>query len=1158
MENKNKESNNFLSINSYDKSNRFIDYSDSTKNNNDILLKAKESIFNFHNKMEQKIENKNKIYNYTDLNYNNNIYSKEKFYKDIKNEEPETNYYSNNRNNSSKNIFQDNNNRNYYKNNANKSTNINKNNNNSSPISYFTYNKNNNNLQLNEENNDLGEQNRFSIIEEEDENYSLHRISQKEDNDKDNEKLKDKEDFQSIINKTFISNKNYFINNNNTNNENNNIESNITDRRDPLNNENIYDEKYESLKKEYEKIIEKKKINTEKKEKIFNGIIEENEILKSEINKLIDENRYLNTELKKSKSDKKDLLHTPLRKRNNTTKTIKKFISHNVQSPEINEDNINTLKNENIEISKKNDELSKQIKDLKNRNKIQKKRIDNIEQMLKGKNDYIAQMEAKNKEIHSNIDKNNLFKTKYNELLVRFDIVNKELNQLKKSKNKYNELITEHDKLKISFNNLLKSQDKINDNKNKNEDNNEYKKRIKQLIEDNKSLNERIEQLKKEKILLRSSNIKNRNNNKNNENSNDNLEEIQNENENLKKINSEINMNINELKFENNSLKDICSEVQNKNKELKNRISELQNSCESNKNQYIQDINKLQKDITDFKEKELQEKNDLENDVKKLLFENNDLKDSNIKLFNENQSLLKIKNDLELSQNSLINNINSSNISNNNDINNEKIKELQKQNQELLQYKNKCNFLDKNTLQLKSELRKIRQERDMLIISMNNMKNKNDINNNLDKNKEVKFKNIQISNKQYIFFESINKPNEIYNKNNNERESNINNNNIEEFEKEKNILNSKIIELEKNMNTSQKKYEDLLKEKNKLEEKKNELIEQVNNLNDLIDLGNQDLVSKILDLKKVIEVLHKQIESEINKKNILENKLLKLQQKINKQIDEASEREENSINTLGKESNENIINNNMIYENENIPFSINKNENDNNDSYKTQILALKNENKSLIKTINNLKNEIKSYKVKFQRPSSKTLDEKLFKNIKDINDEDLIKDITDEMNKWKQEYYKISKVNDLLKENISNLEKKLGIEEQISYLKESLSKKDELLMNLTLQIKEYQSKSDDIILGRTNKSKDKQIEILLNEVKGIRKRLLNMITLNERITDFEEFMNNIKIIQEMESKTKDKNIKKAFEQLNELIEIYKLNNEMAYNDFMVKLFMIEK
>jgi hypothetical protein len=43
----------------------------------------------------------------------------------------------------------------------------------------------------------------------------------------------------------------------------------------------------------------------------------------------------------------------------------------------------------------------------------------------------------------------------------------------------------------------------------------------------------------------------------------------------------------------------------------------------------------------------------------------------------------------------------------------------------------------------------------------------------------------------------------------------------------------------------------------------------------------------------------------------------------------------------------------------------------------------------------------------------------------------------------------------------------------------------------------------------------------------------------------------------LESKAKDRNIKKAFEQLDTLIEIYKLNNDMAFNDFMIKLFMIE-
>jgi hypothetical protein len=350
----------------------------------------------------------------------------------------------------------------------------------------------------------------------------------------------------------------------------------------------------------------------------------------------------------------------------------------------------------------------------------------------------------------------------------------------------------------------------------------------------------------------------------------------------------------------------------------------------------------------------------------------------------------------------------------------------------------------------------------------------------------------------------------------------------------------------------QKKYDDLLKENNKLETKKNELIQQVNDLNDLIDLSNKDLVAKILDLKKVIEVLHKQIESEINKKNSLENKLLSLQQKMN-QMDEPNEKDKDEAfkQSLYRESKGIIINNNNINLNESNADSFNL------DNYKNQIINLKNENSSLIKTINNLKNEIKSYKAKIRRPSSKRIDEKLLESIKDTNDEDLIKDMAEEMNKWKQEYYKLSKVNDLLKENIAKLEKNIGVGEEISYLKEALAKKDELLMNLTLQIKEYQSQSDDIIIGNTNKSKDKQIEILLKEVKGIRKRLLNMITLNDRITEFEDFMNNIKIIQELENKAKDKNVKKAFEQLNALIEVYKLNNDMAYNDFIVKLFMLE-
>ena len=1188
MDEKKKELNNnymHLNIEKPTKANSLYDLKKA--NENDVLSKAKESILKFQNRIKSNtdINKNNSKYNKTEQNQKNKkIYFKDALYKGMKLEESEKILNSNNfkSSNSGKNIFQNNTNKYPYGNttnnikNNNFITNKNNNNNNynndiknnnnnmvgiSSPssISSFSYNKmNNNKNKYNTENHHINKSipDKFAIIEEEEENYSVKEDKEKEKTtDKDNIKIKDRDDMQNIINKTFIRNNNYFMDNNNNNNNliNNNIVNKNTENIDinKNKNDNIYDMKFENLKKEYEKIIEKKKYNNQKKDIIFSNIIEENEILKTEINKLIDENKNLKTELKNTKNE---ILNQPQRKRNNTPKNIKKINASNIGSAsnmsdvglDGSETSINALKTENALMSKKNDELSKQVKELKNRNKIQKKRIDDMEQMLKDKTDYISQMELKNKEINSNIDKNHLYKTKYNELLIRFDIINKELNQLKKSKNKNNELISEYDRLKENYNNLLKNQEIFDDNNNRKSkyDDNEYKKRIKKLIEDNKALNESIDKLKKEKILLKNA-VNNNNNNKDNNNI---IMEIQTENENLKKMNNDLNNTNNELKFENNSLKDICSEVQNKNKELKMKVDELQNVCENNKNQYIQNINKLQKDIIDFKQKELQEKNILENNVQKLLFENKNLKDINTKLMNEKQSLSQLKTDIN---NNIINSNNNNDINNINNINNEKIIELQKQINELIQYKNKCNYLDKNIFQLKTELKKIKQEKDLLTILVNNMKNKKDnnddnINNNLDNKKDVKenkYTNIRICNNQSITYKIIN--NIDY-----DRGSNININKIQESDKEKEMLKTQNKDLEKNINMIQKKYDDLLKENNKLETKKNELIQQVNDLNDLIDLSNKDLVAKILDLKKVIEVLHKQIESEINKKNSLENKLLSLQQKIN-QMDDQNEKDEASKQNLCRESKDIIINNNNINLNESNADSINL------DNYKNQIINLKNENTSLIKTINNLKNEIKSYKAKIRKPSSKKIDEKLLEKIKDINDEDLIKDMAEEMNKWKQEYYKLSKVNDLLKENIAKLEKNLGVGEEITYLKEALAKKDELLMNLTLQIKEYQSQSDDIIIGNTNKSKDKQIEILLKEVKGIRKRLLNMITLNDRITEFEDFMNNIKIIQELENKAKDKNVKKAFEQLNALIDVYKLNNDMAYNDFIVKLFMLE-
>ena len=411
-------------------------------------------------------------------------------------------------------------------------------------------------------------------------------------------------------------------------------------------------------------------------------------------------------------------------------------------------------------------------------------------------------------------------------------------------------------------------------------------------------------------------------------------------------------------------------------------------------------------------------------------------------------------------------------------------------------------------------------------------KGKEIVNNNNNK------RNIfEICNRQYFLFKSQNKKPIL-------KSDNKNN----DIDKDKREMNETYMELNKRIGELIKKNEDLSKENNKLESKKDELIQQVNNLNDLVDLSNKDLVNKIIELQKVIEVLNKELNISNDKKFLLENKIMKLEKNINKQIDEVSERDEMSIrkeSQLEKMDNKKEIN----------VFKFNDTFNEKIESYKNQISSLKNENYSLKTIINNLKNEIRVYQLKLNT-SKKVKEKKDQQAIKDGDDEELIKNITEEMNIWKKEYYNLSKVNDILKEKISKLEKNLGIEEEIKNLKKALYEKDKLLMDLTLQIKEYQSQSDDIILGKSNKKKEKQIEILLKEVKGIRKRLLNIVTFNERIHNLDEFINNLEIIQTLENQIKNKEAKKAFEQLKLYIEEYKLNNEMAFNEFLVKLYSI--
>ena len=80
--------------------------------------------------------------------------------------------------------------------------------------------------------------------------------------------------------------------------------------------------------------------------------------------------------------------------------------------------------------------------------------------------------------------------------------------------------------------------------------------------------------------------------------------------------------------------------------------------------------------------------------------------------------------------------------------------------------------------------------------------------------------------------------------------------------------------------------------------------------------------------------------------------------------------------------------------------------------------------------------------------------------------------------------------------------------------------------------------------------------MLLNEVKGIRSRLQNLISFEGRITDFEEFLEIIKKIKDYIYKSEDKEIQQCYEQLNILVENYVLNGQKYYNKIIQEIFGI--
>ena len=85
------------------------------------------------------------------------------------------------------------------------------------------------------------------------------------------------------------------------------------------------------------------------------------------------------------------------------------------------------------------------------------------------------------------------------------------------------------------------------------------------------------------------------------------------------------------------------------------------------------------------------------------------------------------------------------------------------------------------------------------------------------------------------------------------------------------------------------------------------------------------------------------------------------------------------------------------------------------------------------------------------------------------------------------------------------------------------------------------------MVGNSNEDKNKKIEMLIKEINSLRAKILNDISYNNRITNFYEFIQNIEIINGLNSENIDPDIQDAFTKINELIKIYKENDEKIIN-----------
>lgn len=918
----------------------------------------------------------------------------------------------------------------------------------------------------------------------------------------------------------------------------------INDKRDLIEN----NEKLEKIIDEYKIICNNKTIEPENNKIVIenNKLIKDNESLHNELNKLIKDNIELklkirdinisnfSSNIKKIEQNNYSTINinSECAARNNTPVRINNTHNNNSSQKYVLEikPNFNKLL-QNMKISEKNSKRRANTTNRKEKNNIDNNELNTNKQKLK---------EALNK-----IEKYKVYEKKYNEIAYEYNKLIKEINNIKKSIGVINNKNKEFQKKVNDLQEINNNLKKINNKQKKELDNLKiiYGNKVSVVNYSNDEVNEKEEiidlprQMNKndlKKYQCNTDNISNENKNKNKNKEKEIIDIIQ-YNE-LKLYNNKLTKKINELNekikeketliiSQNEKIDSAFNEIKvlkNENKKIKQKSNKSENISKS---KYNTNSNKFN-NIKNNNEGKRKNNNNLLFDINYLMDQNKKLKEKN-KEINTKYELLKkqmkgidkrcgnnnnkIKNNNTLHICSLLG-FNVFNKKENNELSHVSKSKLNKPNT-IKSKEYELNEKDNKKFHLTYD-----REIEMIIINEKKEKihkiRKNEKSSKTNENEE-KIVNIDngllLNNENKQLKDAYNKLKEDYdhllNENTNlikEKEELIQQNQILE-----NIINNNENILD-NINDIDIKFNDINEENNNFESENN------NNGNDIND-NNINIEDNALSLKETNENLKLKISTLQRQKMQCEQKLLNFQKLFNSEL----EKEKKKLSKLIQKEIE------KDKDKEKLP---NDKNNENDDSFQENIIL-----KDLVKE---LKSEIYELRQNF---------------IKSNNNMNIIRK---ENEKLKKENYIYFKEVQTLNNYILKLEKGLGLDNEINNLKTMTAEQNKLIMNLSEQIKEYQSKVDNIIIGKSPEEKDEQIKLLVNEVKGVRSRILNIITFEGRIQNIDELISILNEIKNEINDSKNNKIKEAYKKLNEFIECYQLNNEKAFNNIMLEIFKL--